>query len=209
MINVVLLNIDPQFEDINNKYLKDCTRINLAAVFDDPDEVVKYLESNTVEAVFIDCDLRAFDIPAFIKQIKDRKLNTRFVVTTVTNDAYEITKVEYAGVFDVVVKPFSYSYFLKIVDSLENQVNTGGSIRESGDLQSMNIRAEDMGELETSVLSKISEKAMAVSELAAELGISRITVQKCINYLMLKRTVEICIDDVGNPVVRYRKKQLF
>jgi DNA-binding LytR/AlgR family response regulator len=104
--------------------------ITIAEEFSNAIDAIKYLNSNTVDAVFLDIHMPTFSGFDFIQTLK----NPPKIILTTSDKNFALKAFEYDCIIDYLVKPISQERFIKAVDKL-NTTETSDVLNKKKDLE--------------------------------------------------------------------------
>jgi DNA-binding LytR/AlgR family response regulator len=114
-MNCIIVDDEPVSHQIISDYCKKCGELNIVGCFQNPLEAINYLDKNFVEIIFLDINMPELSGVEFSNSlVKPFKI----IVTT----AYEEFALESFnfGAIDYLLKPFSFSRFIKAVSKAKN-----------------------------------------------------------------------------------------
>ena len=110
MISCIVIEDQVRAQHILKRYINDTKGLNLKGVFGNAIDALDYLNTNTVELIFLDIHLPKISGMDFLATVPGNPL----VIITTAFSEYAIKGYEY-NVIDYLLKPFSYERFLKAV----------------------------------------------------------------------------------------------
>jgi two-component system, LytTR family, response regulator len=113
MIRCIAVDDEPLALDIIETYLGQIKGATLVARFTDPVETFTYLQSNSVELLFLDLNMPVLNGMELLKNLSQRPA---IIVTTAYRD-FAVESFE-LDVVDYLVKPISFPRFLKAVNKV-------------------------------------------------------------------------------------------
>lgn len=130
-IKCLIIDDEPLSQDVLKKYIADSPQIELIGIYSNAVEANVFLQSNSIELLFLDINMPKISGLNFFKSL----INPPLVIFTTAYPEYAIEGYEVDAV-DYLVKPFSFERFLKAINKVveKNSIaqlknkNTGGSI---------------------------------------------------------------------------------
>lgn len=118
MINAIV--IDDEFKAIGllENYIERIPFLTLAKSFRNPLEAITYLQTKTVDLIFLDINMQELSGISFLKTLKNRPN----VILTTAYTEYALESYEY-NVLDYLLKPISFERFLKAVTKISPESN--------------------------------------------------------------------------------------
>ena len=106
---------------IVNKLCSEIENLTIVEEFSNAIEAIKYLNSNTVDVIFLDIHMPTFSGFDFIKTLK----NPPNIILTTSDRNFALDAFEYDCVVDYLVKPVRFDRFKKSIDKLSTLINKG------------------------------------------------------------------------------------
>ncbi|MEM6718475.1 MAG: LytTR family DNA-binding domain-containing protein [Bacteroidota bacterium] len=103
---------------ITKQLCKKIEELNIAEEFDNAIDAIKYLNSNTVDLIFLDIHMPTFSGFDFIQTLK----NPPLVILTTSDRNFALDAFEYDCVVDYLVKPITQERFAKAVARIKERV---------------------------------------------------------------------------------------
>ena len=116
MIRCIIVEDQLPAQEILKKFIGQIGNIELIATFSNPMHALDFLQSETVDLVFLDIHLPIISGIEFLKILEP---NCKVILTTAF-EKYAIESYEYQ-VTDYLLKPFSFERFLKAVSKFTNE----------------------------------------------------------------------------------------
>ena len=220
MINVLLVEDDPMVAELNRHYLKQVEGFQLAGIVANGEEALAFLQEIDVELVLLDLFMPNIDGMEFLNRIRSTGRNVDVIMVTAARSSGHIEKALRHGVVDYVVKPFDYERLRTALIAYRERIRLLG---ENGPLNQQEIDrgiftkpilspTEKPKGLERETLQIIGERLrqtpgfVTTEQLASQIGISRVSLRKYLNYLkdIGKIEVKLTYRSVGRPVNMYR-----
>lgn len=221
MITAIIIEDDPMVCEINKRYLEKDGRINSIKSFHNGSEALAYLTSNQVSLILLDVYMPRLNGFEFLKTIRSKNISSDVILVTAANDFASMEKALQLGALDYLVKPFEYRRFTQALDKfffkqkMHEKMLLPLSQKEADELFSMqeNMNSEQyikgiQGrtlEIIKNYLTEHMGKKFSGSELAKEVGLSRVTVHKYLNYLETQNFLktEVDYETDGRPRLLY------
>lgn len=223
MIRAVIVDDDPMVLSINTKYILKNDRIKVVKSFSNGEYALHYLLREPVELLLLDCYMPNMDGITLLKKIRDAGLQTDVIMITAANDAESIQQALHLGIIDYLIKPFDFKRFKEAIDKYLNEydlLHKLSTLNQKDIDHVFWITEREKEVMSTSpkglhpitmkkVVSFLVEKqgeAFTSEEIAEEVGLSRVTIRRYMNYLEQNHQVESQIDyeTGGRPSIKYR-----
>ena len=226
MISVIIVEDDPMVREINEKFLKKVSDYELVKSVGTIKEAKEIIEVVKPQLVLLDMFFpngKGIDV---LKWIRDKGYNTDVIMITADKDKNTIEESLRFGVFDYLIKPFTFERFKEALEGYKVRVNRLSSLQEIGqsELDSITLKEKDDNEdifidvkgfnrkTFDRIVQGISEMngvPFTSQELADKIGISRITARRYLDYL--EREGELFLEmeygKVGRPRNVYKIKE--
>jgi response regulator of citrate/malate metabolism len=225
-IKAVIVEDDPMVAEINSRYLKKVPGLNLVGVFSNGQKALTHLLESPADLVILDVYMPELSGLELLRAMRREGLKSEVIMVTAANDAKLVDELLKLGVADYLVKPFTESRFIEALEKCQARIKTvysGDELSQQAIDRLMGGRMEDEPKsvvppdtpkgLQPATLETV-QRALAgqkkafrgCEELAAEVGLSKVTVRRYLNHLAEKGLVESVIDydTGGRPSVKYR-----
>ncbi|MEM8845610.1 MAG: LytTR family DNA-binding domain-containing protein [Bacteroidota bacterium] len=117
-LNCIIIDDEPLAVDILVQYIGNIDDLNLKGTFENPLEAQALLKTEEIDLIFLDIQM---PLITGIDFIKSTKLNAGIIFTTAHRN-YAIESYE-LDVFDYLLKPISFSRFLKSINKFKEVRN--------------------------------------------------------------------------------------
>lgn len=111
MRTCIIIEDQPPAQRILQKFIADIGTLELVGTFSNAIEALAFLQSNSVDLIFLDIHLPKISGMDFLKTLK----NPPAVILTTAFSEYALESYEY-NVVDYLLKPFSFQRFLQAVN---------------------------------------------------------------------------------------------
>jgi DNA-binding LytR/AlgR family response regulator len=102
---------------ILKKYIEDVTSLELVGVFSNAIDALGFLNSNSVELIFLDINLPKLSGMEFLKSL----VNPPLVILTTAYQDYALESYDY-NVVDYLLKPFSFQRFMQAISKVHSRI---------------------------------------------------------------------------------------
>lgn len=116
-MNCIIIEDEIPAQKILNNFISKIPNLELVDTFKAAIEANTFLNSNTVDVVFLDINLPDISGIDFIKTIK----NPPAIIMTTAYPDYAVNSFELDTIVDYLVKPFSFDRFLKAVNKAKDR----------------------------------------------------------------------------------------
>lgn len=123
-MNCIIIEDEIPAQKILNNFISKIPNLELVDTFKAAIEANTFLNSNTVDVVFLDINLPDISGIDFIKTIK----NPPAIIMTTAYPDYAVNSFELDTIVDYLVKPFSFDRFLKAVNKAKDRKERSNNI---------------------------------------------------------------------------------
>ena len=117
MLRVLLVEDDPMVRQVNQQFIENVKGFQVIDTAHDGIEGVEKAAMLKPDLVFMDVYMPRQDGVESLRQIRARELSVDVIAVTAANDRETIEKLVHLGVFDYIMKPFSFE---RMKEALEN-----------------------------------------------------------------------------------------
>ncbi|MGE7624032.1 response regulator [Viridibacillus sp. NPDC096237] len=221
-ISVLLVEDDPMVRQVNRQFIERVKGFRIVGTAGNGIEGMKQIKQLKPDLVVMDIFMPEQDGIKTLQKLRESDTKVDVITVTAANDMKTIQHVLQLGVFDYIMKPFTYE---RIKHTLENYMHFKEKVSEKNELtqreldellhHQQNTRKEPNNlpkGLNGSTLEKIvsyiekQEAAISAEEVANGVGLARVTARRYLDYLEKQQKVVIDIQygGVGRPVNQYR-----
>lgn len=222
MIDVVLIEDDPMVRQVNRQFLEQIEGIRIVGVAKDGIEGVEQLKTLAPDVALMDIFMPEQDGIKTLQQIRDQGLPVDVIAVTAANDMKTIEKMLQLGVYDYIMKPFTFDRMKQTIqqylaykayitkkealnqDELDQLLHPARETDHYHDALPKGLNGATLQK----IIQFIGEQTGAVTaiEVAQGVGLARVTARRYLDYLEKQRQVVIDIQygGVGRPVNQYR-----
>ncbi|SDE29766.1 response regulator [Sporomusa acidovorans] len=217
MINVLIVEDDPTVAELNRRYLAHVEGFQLHSIANDCRQALKILETGTVDLILVDIFMPGMNGLEMLKKIREAGHGVDVIMVTAARDSASVKKALRLGAVDYLIKPFEferlnmalqqYKVRVEAIDSCDTvcqrDIDTQVLDRQRKCGLPKGLEKHTLQIVKTAI-DKIGAP-FTIEELVKEIGVSRVTVRKYLDYLETSGmlTVELMYGSVGRPVNRY------
>ncbi len=221
-INVVILEDDPMVLELHRQYIGKVNGFSLLGCAADGDAGLKLIGRQRPHLAVVDIYMPGMSGLEILKQTRKQGWNTDIILVTAAHDTDSVQQGIQYGAVDYIIKPFTFPRFKKALEQYRNyfdKLRAGGKSVSQQDIDALktaagqNIRKNALpkGLQRTTldlILGHLRHKSsyFTAPEIAATLGISRITVKRYLNFLhesgYLQET--LAYGPVGRPQQKFQ-----
>lgn len=226
MLTTVIVEDDRMVAAINAQFAEKTPGVQVVATFHNGRDALAFLEQTSVDLLLLDLYMPEMSGVELLTELRRKGCNADAIFITAANDAPHIQDALRLGAVDYLIKPFRYERFEEALDKVvvRRKVIESGLEFTQADIDEM-IRARcpnpesRTAELEKSIqrqtldhiradLRKNAGTYRTAEQIAADTGLSKVTVRRYLNYLIGMNEAESQVDysTGGRPRVEYRSR---
>ncbi len=223
MYNVIIVEDEVQIAHLNKYYLHLVSKeLQVTALFVDGKKALDYLKQYPVDLILLDVYMPNFSGLELLQAIRSLHIPVDVIMLTAAKEAEEVAMAFQLGIVDYLVKPFDFSRFRQAIQKFLHKQATLNSTEPLNQktIDTMERPQLEEGEppLKKGLQVKTMEKVMAfintlddspftVKSLADGIGLSIVTTQRYVNYLVDSGFLSTTIDynTGGRPKMIYQR----
>jgi len=222
MVKAIIIEDDPMVAAINKKYLLKNESIEVVKAFSNGADALMYLRKYPVDLVLLDVYMPQISGIELLRTIRKERILVDVIMITAANDTKSVDIALQLGIIDYLIKPFDYvrfqqaiqKYFIKRnlvsqkADSVMSQADLDQILHKSPVLEHADLEKgmqQKTLDLIQNFLKKHRGEYFSNDEIAQQVGLSRVTVHRYLNYLESKKLVisTINYETKGRPGIKY------
>ena len=224
MLKTVIVEDDRMVAAINAQFAEKTPGVQVVATFHNGRDALAFLDKTSVDLLLLDLYMPEMSGVELLTELRRRGCNADAIFITAANDAPHIQDALRLGAVDYLIKPFRYERFEEALDKVvvRRKVIESGLEFTQADIDEM-IRARRpnpesrTAELEKGIqrqtldhiradLRKNTGLYRTAEQIAADTGLSKVTVRRYLNYLIGTKEAESRVEysTGGRPRVEYR-----
>lgn len=224
MLKTVIVEDDRMVAAINAQFAEKTPGVQVVAAFHNGRDALAFLEQTSVDLLLLDLYMPEFSGLDLLTELRRRGCSTDVIFITAANDAPHIQEALRLGAVDYLIKPFRYERFEEALDKVivRRKVIESGLEFTQADIDEMIRAHRPTPESRTAELEKgIQRRTLdyirmdlrknggiyrTAEQIAADTGLSKVTVRRYLNYLIGIKQAESRVDysTGGRPRVEYR-----
>ncbi|OIJ18819.1 two-component system response regulator DcuR [Anaerobacillus alkalidiazotrophicus] len=223
MLKVLIVEDDPMVAEFNRRYLEKIEGYELVAIAPSVDDAINILNENKVHLILLDIYMPNKTGWDLLSKIRSNDKEVDIIVISAACDNESIQKALRFGVVDYLIKPFEFERFCTALQDYKadkSMIDKQTKLKQEDlDNQFFNKNHKSVQSLELpkgltkNTLQFVWEKIklmeispFSTEELANEVGISRVSLRKYLNFMndinILK--TDIVYGTVGRPVYKHQ-----
>lgn len=221
-IGVVILEDDPMVLELHRQYIDRVTGFNLLGSAADGDAGLRLIGRKRPHLAVVDIYMPRLSGLELLKHIRKQGWNTDVILVTAAHDTDSVQQGIQYGATDYIIKPFTFARFKRALEQYRNYFNklrVGSKSVSQQDIDTLkvNLGLSDKKNalpkgLQRTTLDLIVEllrnksSYFTAPEVAATLGISRITVKRYLNFLQESGYLQekLTYGPVGRPQQKFQ-----
>jgi two-component system, CitB family, response regulator DctR len=221
VIKILIVEDDPMVREIHRKFISALEGFLLVGEAGNGKEALEILQSKEVDLIIMDIFMPQMDGIKALKAIRKTNKDVDVIVISAAQGGAVIKEAARLGAYDYLIKPFNYERFTysllaykRYVEALKSNRNKFTQEQVDGVFQaSREARIQHLPKgLHPATLKKVThilretQKELSSDEMAAILGVSRVTARRYLEYLVSqgKVVMEPVYQETGRPVNKYK-----
>lgn len=222
VIGVVILEDDPMVLELHRQYIGRVKGFNLLGWAVDGDAGLKLIGRHRPHLAIVDIYMPGLNGLDLLKHIRKQNWNTDVILVTAAHDAESVQQGIQYGAADYIIKPFTFARFKKALEQYRgyfNKLRAGDRTVSQQDIDTLKTgsgpaaakSALPKGLQRTTldlIVGLLRQKSsyFTAREVAATLGISRITVKRYLNFLQENGCLQetLAYGPVGRPQQKFQ-----
>lgn len=221
MYKVLIVEDDPMVAMINEAYVNRNKQFEVIGTCRDGAQAIAFLQAHPADLLVLDVYMPHMDGFETLRQIRNSQITVDAIMVTAANDRNSLEEALRLGIVDYLVKPFTFDRFQM---ALEKYIAQHHALKELDTLNQKSIdhimdntrkRKDAMfpkgiqeATLQTIVnhLHKSPAQWFTGEEIAAQVGLTSVTVRRYMNYLAETGRIVSKMDyeTGGRPCMRYK-----
>ena len=221
MYDVIIVEDDPMVASINKQYIYEDKDFQVKAIFHNGSDALEYIKENNISLAILDVYMPKMNGLELLHKIRENNISVSVIMVTAANDSSSVDEALKLGTVDYLIKPFTSSRFQQALDNFKNRQNIfkGISSFNQQNIDSLigkntknNLTDCPKGIQQKTLdticefIRKNSPKEMTSEEIADNIGLSRVTIRRYMNYLIETGTISerMNYETGGRPCMLYR-----
>jgi CitB family two-component system response regulator MalR len=224
MIRVVLVDDEPMVAELNRIYVERVPGFKVVATARSAAEGLQALQAQPVDLLLLDIFMAGQTGLDLMAEIRRLSLDVDVIFVTAARDAKTIGKALKLGAVDYLIKPFEFERLQQALEgyrATHRMVRTGQALSQTELDAALTRRVREApGDtglpkgLDRATLTRVCQAILDLpaealwfrsEELIGEVGISRVSVRKYLEFLCARKVLrmEPSYGGMGRPVHRY------
>lgn len=224
MIRIAIVEDDRMVASINAQFAARTAGVRVEAAFHCGRAALEWLEGHGADLLLLDLYLPDMSGLELLARLRQQKNEMDVIMITAANDGPSIREALRLGIVDYLIKPFRYERFSEAMELFirRRAVTQAGQELTQRDIDRLISGGRSLGreELEKGIQKQTLERILDCldqrpaefltgKEIAAQTGLSKVTVLRYMNYLIEGSQAESQVDysTGGRPCIRYRRRR--
>ena len=216
MYRTVIVEDDPMIATINQTFLGRDPRFALSASFHSGLDAMPWLRTHPTDLLILDVYMPRMTGLELLRELRAEEITLDVVMVTAANDSKTVDALLKLGVVDYLVKPFTAQRFQQALDTFcqHREAITAHDVVSQEELDAMmashppipkGLQPHTLARIRLH-LSQVPEDGCSCESLAAQVGLSSVTVRRYLTYLVGRGEAVSTInyDTGGRPSLLYR-----
>ncbi|MEH7117782.1 response regulator [Neobacillus vireti] len=221
-IRVLIVEDDPMVMEINAQFVTKLPGFKLAGKAFTGKEAISLINEEKPNLVLLDYFLPDTNGLSLLHTIRNNHYPIDVILLTANRDPHHIQEIFRAGVVDYIVKPFRFDRFQTALEQYRHTFKKFQENRpfDQADLDTLTRVQLKGAELEDQLPKGLNDRTLqqiiqflkgqaeplSSEDVAAGVGLARVTVRRYLDYLEKKGDIvmEIQYGSVGRPMNKYR-----
>lgn len=219
-IKVLIVEDDPMVADINKRFTEAVTGFSVLGIATNGSHALKMLDELRPDLIILDIYMPEIDGVQVLSLLRKQEIPVDIILVTAANDSEVISRVMRYGVIDYIIKPFKFERYR---NTLENYRDFKNKLLQSDSFTQVELdaifsdkTAKDDKRMPKNLhiqtlnsiidLLKSTDASPSADDIASEMGISRVTVRRYLEYLVAENKVDMLLEylPVGRPTHRFK-----
>ncbi|KOF08696.1 transcriptional regulator [Planococcus glaciei] len=220
MIKVVIAEDDFRIAQVQEQFLQKVTDVELVGKALNAKETLELLNKHEVDLLLLDIYMPDELGTELLPKIRENHPLVDIIMVTAATERMMLEKAVKYGVFNYLLKPVTMKKFVETIEDYKRKKKLLSAAEDVDQIMidryfgSMNQSAAIQKDLPTGVdrhtLDKVKDvvkklKGVSIDEMSEELGVSRTTARRYLEYLVL---IDVCVAKhdygiVGRPQRKY------
>lgn len=221
-IKVLIVEDDPMVADINKRFTESVAGFVILGIATNGREALEMLGRLEPDLIILDVYMPEVDGMGVLSLLRKQEKAVDIILVTAANDGEIISRVMRYGVIDYIIKPFKFERYR---NTLENYRDYKGKVVGNSSFSQLELdkffsnkksktnkilpKSLHIQTLDSIVLLlKNNDMVQSADEVAEQIGISRVTARRYLEYLVGEGKVEMVLEylPVGRPIHRFKFK---
>ena len=226
-LRVLIIDDDIRIAEIHRRYVEKTQGFEVVGIANNLEDAQSQLDVLEPDLLLLDIFFPEGNGLEFLKKARMHNKQVDVIPITAAKEVHLFNEALHGGVFDYILKPVVFTRFqatLERYKQTKNQLSNIDQLNQSEvDMALQTVRSGDLREFQElpkgidrltlekvqHVFSSLQGSGLTSEEVASQIGASRTTVRRYLEYLVSQiiLDVDVSYGGVGRPERRYFKKQ--
>lgn len=227
-IRVILVEDDPMVREVNRQFIERVEGFEVIGMARNGKEGLELIDELRPDLVLMDIYMPELDGLETLRELRSDFMNVDVITVTAANDMPTIQKILHLGVFDYIMKPFTFERIEQtLCNYKEFKLNTKNrmdvtqqeldAILQKGSTQNEEQKPSIQNQMDLpkglnkATLDKVLQfveqmgDGASADEVAQAIGVARVTARRYLDFLEKQGFIEMenVYGSVGRPVNKY------
>lgn len=227
MITVLLVEDDPMVREVNRQFIERVEGFSVVGMAGNGKEGLVKIKDIQPDLVFMDIFMPEQDGIETLRQIRQMNIKADVISVTAANDIQTIHQILHLGVFDYIMKPFTFE---RMQQTLVNYRHFKTKLVEANHVTQQELdemihqhRQEETAQplihtnldlpkgFNKATLEKVmyflkqSKNGASADDVAMGIGVARVTARRYLDFMEKRQLIQVDIQygSVGRPINQY------
>ena len=226
-LRVLIIDDDIRIAEIHRRYVEKTQGFEVIGIANNLEDAQSQLDVLEPDLLLLDIFFPEGNGLEFLKKARMHNQQVDVIPITAAKEVHLFNEALHGGVFDYILKPVVFTRFqttLERYKQTKNQLSNIDQLNQSEvDIALQTVRSGDLREFQElpkgidrltlekvqHVFSSLQGSGLTSEEVASQIGASRTTVRRYLEYLVSQiiLDVDVSYGGVGRPERRYFRKQ--
>ena len=226
-LRVLIIDDDIRIAEIHRRYVEKTQGFEVVGIANNLEDAQSQLDVLEPDLLLLDIFFPEGNGLEFLKKARMHNQQVDVIPITAAKEVHLFNEALHGGVFDYILKPVVFARFqatLERYKQTKNQLSNIDQLNQSEvDIALQTVRSGDLREFQElpkgidrltlekvqHVFSSLQGSGLTSEEVASQIGASRTTVRRYLEYLVSQiiLDVDVSYGGVGRPERRYFRKQ--
>ncbi|WP_378954026.1 response regulator [Pelosinus sp. sgz500959] len=221
-IKVLIVEDDPMVADINKRFTEAIAGFSVLGIATNGNHALKMLNELRPDLIILDIYMPEINGVEVLALLRKQEIPVDIILVTAANDSEVIGRIMRYGIIDYIIKPFKFERYRS---TLENYRDFKNKLLQNDNFTQVELdallltkMARDDKKIPKNLhiqtlnsimdLLRSTDTSQSADDIAVEMGISRVTVRRYLEYLVAEDKLEMVLEylPVGRPTHRFKLK---
>jgi two-component system response regulator DctR len=221
-IKVLIVDDDPMVADINKRFTEAIDGFTVVGIANNGSKALDMMNKLQPDLIILDIYMPEIDGMEVLTLLRKEEIPVDIILITAANDSEMISRVMRCGVIDYIIKPFKFDRYRNTLEAYRDfnskimqqdhfsQVELDKFFSAKMAKASSQLPKNMHGLTLDSIIDLLSGKydALSAEDVAREVGISRVTARRYLDYLVMEGKLQMLLEymPIGRPIHRFKMK---